>query len=81
MATQKEIAKITPAKLSKQSRKHSHRVHPIAQTLIAFAGIVFIVPAIIYGIMTFFGVGFKAGMNATISMYNEEMKDAQTWAK
>jgi hypothetical protein len=54
---------------------------PLTDMLVSLAGIFMIFPAIMYGAFTFFGAGFKSGLDATIRMYNELMDDAKKWAR
>jgi len=74
----REIKKTVSKKLN---RTHMKMNNPIAQTLIALAGIFYILPTIAYGTLIFFSAGFKAGMESAIAMYNEGMKDARKWAR
>ena len=55
--------------------------NPIVDILISMAGIFMIIPAILCGLFTFFGAGFKMGMESAIRMYNELMDDTKKWAK
>jgi len=67
-------------KLNKKS-KYEPSYNPIATILISLAGIFIIVPSVLFGVFTFFGAGFKCGLDATVKMYNELMEDAKKWAK
>lgn len=67
-------------KLNKRS-KHESSYNPIATILISMAGIFIIVPSVLFGVLTFFGAGFKYGLDATVKMYNELMEDSKKWAK
>ena len=55
--------------------------NPASDILISIAGIFIIFPVVIYGVLTFFGAGFKHSMEGAIRMYNELMDDAKTWAR
>lgn len=66
-------------KLNKKSKSSSY--NPIATILISFAGIFVIIPSVIFGVLTFFGAGFKCGLESANKMYNELMEDAKKWAK
>jgi len=67
-------------KLNKKSKSES-TYNPIATILISLAGIFIIIPSVLFGVFTFFGAGFKYGLDATVKMYNELMEDSKKWAK
>jgi len=74
-----EIKKLVSKKLNK--RIHPSQSNPTADAMVAVAGIVYIVPVILYGLLVFISAGFKAAMEASIEMYNDRMKDAKKWAR
>lgn len=73
--------KITKRSSIKQSAKSTNTSNPVANILIALAGIFAILPAVIYGIFTFFGAGFKYGLDAAVKMYSDLMADTKTWTR
>jgi hypothetical protein len=76
----KEIEK-TKTRVIKPLPKTTNPSNPVTNILIALAGIFAILPAMIYGVFTFFGAGFKYGLDAAVKMYGDLMADAKTWAK
>lgn len=89
-SSEREI-KIAPKSDAKIKEKVSRKLNkkykcessynPIATILISLAGIFIIIPSVLFGVFTFFGAGFKCGLDATVKMYNELTEDAKGWAK
>lgn len=91
MAATEKAIKIAPksdpeikAKISRKLNKKSKATstsNTIGTLLISIMGVFAVVPAVLFGVFTFFGSGFKCGIEATGKMYNELMEDAKGWAK
>jgi hypothetical protein len=78
-AVDKAISKIR--KVNKRPPPPIQQSNPIFDILLSIAGIFIIFPAIAYGTFTFFGAGFKAGLDAMVRMYGELVDDAKTWVR